>query len=332
MSKFIRWGVLSTARIGVQKMIPAMQNSRLGKVTAICSRNAEQARHIAGQLGIEKAYSSYDELLADPEIDAVYNPLPNHMHVEWTLKALQAGKHVLCEKPIGLNKAEVAKLVNDAAKFPKLKVMEAFMYRFHPQWQKVIELIAKGAIGQVKTIQAFFSYYNVDPDNIRNKPEAGGGALMDIGCYCISFSRFIFGEEPQTVSGMMDKDPVMGTDRMCSGILQFSERRTATFTCSTQLIPFQQVRIFGTDGQIVIEIPVNTPPSEPAKISWISKSKTEEIVFAPVDQYSLQADAFADAILNDRAVPTPLSDALGNMQVIDAIRESAQKNSTVNLE
>ncbi|WP_163717911.1 Gfo/Idh/MocA family protein [Mangrovibacterium lignilyticum] len=331
MSEFIRWGVLSTAKIGVQKVIPAMQKSQFGKVTAICSRNADQARTIANQLGIEKAYATYDELLADPEIDAIYNPLPNHMHVEWTLKALQAGKHVLCEKPIGLDEAEAKKLTDKAASFPKLKVMEAFMYRFHPQWKKTAELISTGAIGKVKTMQAFFSYYNVDPGNIRNKPEVGGGALMDIGCYCISFPRFIFAEEPHTVIGMMDKDPQMGTDRMSSGILLFPEGKTATFTCSTQLTSFQRVHILGDEGQIVVEIPVNAPPTEQSKITLITKSKTEDILFDAVDQYTLQADAFASAILTNKDVPTPLSDAIKNMAVIDAIRKSTDEQCWIKL-
>lgn len=331
MSEIIRWGILSTAKIGVQKVIPAMQNSKFGKVTAICSRSAEQVQNIATQLNIEKAYSSYEELLADPEIDAVYNPLPNHMHVEWTLKALKAGKHVLCEKPIGLNKNEAIHLQNEAAKFPELKVMEAFMYRFHPQWQKTIELINAGTIGNVKTVQTFFSYYNVDPANIRNKPEVGGGALMDIGCYCISFPRFIFGEEPEAVSGYMDLDPVMGTDRLTSGILKFPDGKSATFTCSTQLTPFQRAHIFGDQGQIIVEIPVNAPPTETTKITLVTKTGTEEILFDAGDQYTLQADAFASSVINKKEVPTPLTDAIGNMAVIDAIKESSATGNWLQL-
>lgn len=331
MKNFIRWGVLSTAKIGVQKVIPAIQKSKLGQVDSICSRNAEQAQKVATDLGIRKAYSSYDELLADSEIDAVYIPLPNHMHVEWTLKSLAASKHVLCEKPIGLSKKEVGFLASEAAKYPKLKVMEAFMYRFHPQWQKVKELIAAGTIGEVKAVQSFFSYYNVDPNNIRNNPEIGGGALMDIGCYCISFPRFIFGEEPVSVLGTMELDPVMGTDRLSSGILNFEDGKTASFTCSTQLVPFQRAHIFGTDGQLVVDIPVNAPPHEKTKINLINKSESREIWFDAVDQYSLQADAFAQAILNDLPVPTPLSDAIGNMSVIDAIRDSAASGNKISL-
>ncbi|WP_372776325.1 Gfo/Idh/MocA family protein [Mangrovibacterium sp.] len=331
MTQPLRWGILSTAKIGVQKVIPAIQKSKLGQVTAISSRKADQARTMANQLGIEKAYSSYDELIADPEIDAIYNPLPNHLHVEWTLKALHAGKHVLCEKPIGLNKTEALNLVREASKFPTLKVMEAFMYRFHPQWIKTSELIQSGAIGKVKTIHSFFSYFNIDPNNIRNKTNVGGGALMDIGCYCISFPRFIFGEEPLSVVGVMESDPIMGIDRMSSGILQFADGKTSTFTCSTQLVPFQRTNIVGTEGQIIVDIPVNAPTTEKTKITIIRGGDSQEIYFDPVDQYSLQADAFAMSIISGQAIPTPLSDAIGNMAVIDAIRESSQKKCWIEL-
>jgi len=331
MNKTIRWGVLSTAKIGTQKVIPAIQKSQLGEVTAICSRNREQAKTVAELLGIPRFYESYDELLKDPEIDAIYNPLPNHLHIEWTLKALAAGKHVLCEKPIGLSKAETEKLVAESAKYPDLKVMEAFMYRFHPQWQKVKELISSGAIGELRAVQSFFSYHNTDPNNIRNKADIGGGALMDIGCYCISFPRFLFDGEPKSVSGMQVIDPNFGTDRLSSGMLDFGNGRTASFTCSTQLTPFQRCHILGTNGQLVVDIPVNAPPSEPTKISLITPSTNEEIWFEAVDQYSLQADAFAQAILNRSAIPTPLSDAVGNMAVIDAIRKSAATGQLVHL-
>lgn len=327
----IRWGILSTAKIGVQKVIPAIQNSKLGKVTAICSRNQEQASKVAQQLGIEKAYASYDELLADPEIDAIYNPLPNHLHVAWTLKALKAGKHVLCEKPIGLNQEDAIHLQLETQKYPDLKVMEAFMYRFHPQWIRTKELVNEGTIGKVKTIQTFFSYYNVDPTNIRNKPEVGGGALMDIGCYCISFPRFIFEEEPEAVSAHMDIDPEMGTDRLTSAILKFPNGKSASFTCSTQLTPFQRTHIIGDEGQIVVEIPVNAPPAEQTKITLVKAGQSEEIFFDAVDQYSLQADAFAESILENKAVPTPLSDAIGNMAVIDAIKLSVKKAAWISL-
>ncbi|PTN03146.1 Gfo/Idh/MocA family protein [Mangrovibacterium marinum] len=328
----IRWGILSTAKIGLTKVIPALQNSRLGEVTAISSRVGEQAEKAARQLGIAKAYSSYEELLSDPDIDAIYNPLPNHLHVEWTLKALRAGKHVLCEKPIGMNRSEAIRLEAESRKFPTLKVMEAFMYRFHPQWVKAKQLIDAGTIGQVKTVQSFFSYFNADPNNIRNKPEVGGGALMDIGCYCISFPRFLFAEEPSAVMGFMDVDPQMRTDRLTSGILKFAAGKSSSFTCSTQLCPFQQVHILGDQGRITVEIPVNAPPTQKCKIILMVANGRKEIEFDAVDQYSLQADAFAEAILNNTPAPTPLTDAIANMAVIDAIRASAEQNTWINIE
>jgi predicted dehydrogenase len=268
--KKIRWGVLSTARIGTETVIPAMQLGEYCTVTAIASRRLEKAQAAAGQLGIEKAYGSYEELLADPDIDAVYIPLPNHLHVPWTIKALNAGKHVLCEKPIGLSAAEAQVLLSAARKFPRLKVMEAFMYRHHPQWQWAKQKVIEGEVGEVRTIQSFFSYYNADPDNIRNKADIGGGGLMDIGCYCISLSRFIFETEPWRVCGIIEEDPSMKVDRLTSGILEFS-RGTSTFTCATQLVPYQRVNIFGTKGRIEIEIPFNAPSDRPCKV-WYGDS------------------------------------------------------------
>ncbi len=324
--KKIRWGILSTAKIGVDKVIPAIQNSPYSEVIAISSRNQEQAKRVAQKLQIDKAYGSYESMLQDPEIDAIYNPLPNNLHVAWTIKAMQAGKHVLCEKPVGMNADEAILLEETTKKYPQLKVMEAFMYRFHPQWIKTLELVTTGAIGEVKTLQAFFSYHNTNPENIRNKPEVGGGALMDIGCYCVSFPRFIFNEEPSEAIANMDFDPQMGIDWLTSGMLKFNSGKTATFTCSTQLMPHQRVHILGDQGQIVVEIPVNAPPKEVTRIELITKEGTKVHEFEPVDQYTLQADAFSKAIIEDKPVPTPLSDAVSNMKVIDAIiRSSASK-------
>src|SRR5690606_19386977 len=218
----IRWGILSTARIGVVKYILAIQHSNLGVVTAIATRSVMKAREAAENLGIHKAYGSYEELLRDPDVDAIYNPLPNHLHVPWSLRALDAGKHVLCEKPVAMDAAEGQSLLEAAAKFPHLKIMEAFMYRFHPQWVKAKSLVDEGRIGALKTIHAFFSYHNIDPANIRNKSDIGGGGLMDIGCYCISLSRFLYGREPVTVRGLVERDSVMGTDVLTSGMLDFS--------------------------------------------------------------------------------------------------------------
>ena len=324
--KKVRWGVLSTARIGREKVIPALQKSQYCSVDAICSRDLEQAKKTAALLSIRKAYGSYEELLADKEIDAIYIPLPNHLHVEWAIKAMKAGKHVLCEKPIGLSSSDANTLLKASQEFPNLKVMEAFMYRYHPQWQFAKEAVIANRIGELRTVQSFFTYYNVDPDNIRNRIEVGGGAMMDIGCYCVSLSRLLFGEEPKSVLGLVERDPVMQTDRMSSGILKFS-KGTATFTCSTQLMPHQRVNILGTTGRIEIEIPFNMPADQKAKVTVFTQSGSEELLFDAVDQYTIQADLFAQAIINDTLVPFGLEDAVNNMKVIETIFESANDNS-----
>jgi predicted dehydrogenase len=326
--KKIRWGVLSTAKIGVERVIPAMQQGEYCEIVGIASRDQQKAQEAAKQLNIPKSYGSYEELLADPDIEAIYNPLPNHLHVPWSIKALEAGKHVLCEKPIGLTTAEGEALLVAAENHPQLKVMEAFMYRHHPQWQSARRLVAKGGIGQLKTIHSFFSYFNIDPQNVRNMAEIGGGGLMDIGCYCISLSRFIYGAEPQRVWGAIDYDPNFKTDRLTSGVLDFGQG-TSTFTCSTQLTPYQRVNIFGTEGRIEIEIPFNPPSDRPCKI-WLQQGgDIEEILLDICNQYTRQGDLFSQAILNDTEVQTPLEDAVANMRVIEAIVKSSESGSWV---
>ena len=328
--KKVRWGVLSTAKIGTKKVIPAMQLGEYCKFTAIASRQLEKAQAAARQLGIEKAYGSYEELLADCDVDAIYLPLPNHLHVPWAIKSLKAGKHVLCEKPIGLNAVEAQELLEASRKFPRLKVMEAFMYRHHPQWQWAKKRVSEGKIGELRTIQSFFSYYNSDPNNIRNKADIGGGGLMDIGCYCISLSRFIFGAEPRRVCSIREEDPEMKVDRLTSGILEFASG-TSTFTCAIQLVPYQRVNIFGTKGRIEIEIPFNAPPDRPCKIWHGDDARIEEVILEICNQYTIQGDLFSRAVLEDREVPTPLEDAVANMQVIDALVRSARSGSWENL-
>jgi len=322
----IRWGILSTARIGTKQVIPAMQQGQYCEVTAISSRDMDRAQAAAETLGIPKAYGSYEELLADPEIDAVYNPLPNHLHVPWSIKALEAGKHVLCEKPIALTAAEGQQLVDAARQHPHLKVMEAFMYRHHPQWQLAKRLVNEGQIGELRTIQTIFSYYLVDPKNVRNQADIGGGGLMDIGCYAISLSRFIFDAEPERVVGIVEFDPLFETDRLASAIMDFG-RGTATFTCGTQLESYQRVNILGTKGRVEIEIAFNAPPDRPCRL-WHQRGDTvEEILLPVVDQYTIQGDLFSQAILNDAPVPTPIEDAVANMQVIERIFESAREGA-----
>ncbi len=326
----VRWGQISTADIGLRKVLPGMKQSKHVELVAISSRNLDAARKAAKQLKIPKAYGSYEELLADPEIDAIYNPLPNHLHVPWSIKALEAGKHVLCEKPIALTAAEGQMLVDAAKKFPHLKVMEAFMYRHHPQWQKAKQLVLDGKIGELRTIQSFFSYFNDNPNNIRNMADIGGGGLMDIGCYNISLSRFIFDAEPDRVVGIVEYDPKLKTDRLASGMMDFG-RGTATFTCSTQLSSYQRVNIFGTRGRIEIEIPFNAPPDKPCKMWYQHDGKIQEIVLKTTDQYTVQGELMSLAILNNTPVPTPLEDAVQNMRVIEAIVASSRDGSWVKM-
>jgi predicted dehydrogenase len=346
----LRFGILSTAKIGTVKVIPAMQRGELTEVVAIASRDEARARAAAEKLGIPRAHGSYEALLGDAEVDAIYNPLPNHLHVPWSIRTLNAGKHVLCEKPIATSTGEARQLLAAARAHPELKVMEAFMYRFHPQWKRAQEIVAAGGIGTLRTIQSFFSYYNVDPLNIRNQADIGGGGLMDIGCYCISLARLMFAAEPVRVCGLVEYDPKLKTDRLASGLLDFG-RGTATFTCSTQLVPYQRVNIFGTEGRIEIEIPFNAPPDKPCKM-WHetrrgltpfaqsaeqkgsdplpdSGPQLKEIVCPICDQYTLQGDAFARAVLENTPVPTPLEDAVANMQVIEALVASGKRGEWV---
>jgi len=327
----LRWGVLSTANIGLKKVIPAMQLGEFTTVAAIASRNLASAQQAAAKLNIPKAYGSYEELLADPEIDAIYNPLPNQLHVPWTIKAAQAGKHVLCEKPLSLTVAEAKTLLAVRAA-TGVKIGEAFMIRTYPQWLRLRELLSEGRIGQLRSIAGFFSYFNNDPANIRNQVASGGGALMDIGCYCIFASRFAFGSLPTRVSALIDRDPVLGTDRLTSAMLDFggaSFPGQSIFTCSTQLVPYQRMHFFGTKGRIEIEIPFNAPPDRPTRIfidngQDVFGSGITSETFPVCDQYTLQGDAFSKAVLENTEFPVPLEDAIANMAVIEAIFQSAK--------
>ena len=324
--KSIKWGILSTAKIGMEHLIPAIQASEMGTVHAIASRDAQKAEEAAGRMNIPVSYGSYEELLADETVNAIYNPLPNHLHVPWTIKAMEADKHVLCEKPIALNSKEAESLLQKTREFPDLKVTEAFMYRFHPQWEEVQSLIGNGEIGTPESIHAVFTYYNDDPENIRNWPHMGGGGLMDIGCYCISVSRFLFDSEPDSVYGKLDIDPGFGVDRKASGILKFGDK-TSTFTCSTKIENDQRVVIYGSGGLIEVEKPFNPPGDKSVHIYLTKNGKHQAIEVEAVDQYKLQVDAFNNSILNDAAVPTPLEDAVANMKVIDAVFKSGEKSS-----
>jgi predicted dehydrogenase len=318
----LRWGIMSTANIGVRKVIPATQKAERCEVVAIASRDAARAERAAGELGIPRSYEGYEALLADPDVDAVYIPLPNHEHAAWTIAAARAGKHVLCEKPLAMTVAEGEEMVRICAA-EGVVLMEAFMYRLHPSWEGVRELVASGRIGRLRAVQSWFSYFNDDPANIRNVPEFGGGALYDIGCYCINLSRMLFEREPSGIEASVTRDGT-GTDVLTSAILAFDED-VATFTCSTRAEPDQRVHVFGTEGRISVGIPFNIPPDRPTEIVLTSGGdppvhpSSETITFPTADVYTVQAERFAEAVLDGRPVPIPPEDAIGNLRVIEAI-------------
>jgi predicted dehydrogenase len=326
----VKWGVLGAARIARMKVIPAMLRGEMSEVVAIASREERTAKAAAADLGVLKAYGSYEALLADPEIEAIYNPLPNHLHVPWSIRAAEAGKHVLCEKPIALNTAECRALM-EVRDRTGVKIGEAFMVRTHPQWLRARELVRSGEIGDLLAVMGAFSYFNRDPKNVRNVPEWGGGALMDIGCYPIQISRFLFGREPVHVAGAIDRDPDMGIDRLTSALLDFAPGH-CVFTCSMQMVPYQRVQILGSRGRIEMEIPFNAPPDRTCRIFiddgrdlFGGGTRIEE--FAVCDQYTIQGDLFSAAIRNGSEVPTPLEDSLGNMTVIERIFASGVSGS-----
>lgn len=327
MTQMIKWGVLGCAGIAAKAVIPAIQSSRLGRVAAIASRDAEKASAMATRFGIGKSYGSYEDLLSDPDIDAIYNPLPNHLHVPMTIKALEHGKPVLCEKPIALNAAQASELA-EAQKAANLPVAEAFMVRHHPQWKKARAMVAEGRLGDVRAIQTIFAYYLDDPKNVRNQADIGGGGLFDVGCYAINTARFLFDAEPLRAVALMENDPVFGTDRLTSGLLAFPEGRQLAFTCSTQLSLTQKVTVLGTRGRLEIPIPFNAPADQQTVLIFddgrdLAGGGRQEIVIEPVDQYREQVDAFAEAVLSGTPLETGLDDAIANMKAIDALFRSA---------
>jgi predicted dehydrogenase len=319
----LHWGILSTADIGRTKVIPAIQRARRCRVVAIASREPGRARQVADELTIPAAYGTYEELLDDTSVDAVYIPLPNHLHLEWTLRAIAAGKHVLCEKPLALNAADAGRMV-DAAETAGLTLMEAFMYRLHPSWVAVRDLVAAGRIGRLMAIQSWFSYYNDDPANIRNIRAAGGGALYDIGCYNVSLSRLLFGGEPSRVRASVLRDPTSGVDVLTSAILEFDGGQ-ATFTCSTRTETDQRVHVYGTTGRIVIGIPFNIPPDRPTQVFVTAGGDppvaphTETLTFGTADPYTVEAEVFAAMVLDGTAAPFPARDAVANLRVLEQI-------------
>jgi predicted dehydrogenase len=322
----IKWGILSTAKIGLKQVIPAMQMGKYSEVTAIGSRSLDKAEVAASSLGIEKAYGSYEALLEDPEVDAIYNPLPNNLHLEWTVKAMEAGKHVLCEKPVALTVADVEEMIEARDKY-EVKVGEAFMVKSNPQWIETRERVRRGEVGDLRLIQGMFSYYNVDPSNIRNIPELGGGGIWDIGCYPVTTSRYVFEQEPVRILAILEFDPEMKTDRLGSVIMEFPSGQ-AQFAVSTQLVPFQRMHIFGTDGHLEVKIPFNAPNDRPCTVAQDRGSiLLDEITthtYPVSNQYTLMADGFSKAILEDAEVPVTLEDAVNNTRALTAIFESAK--------
>jgi predicted dehydrogenase len=319
----VRWGVLSTARIGVDKVIPATRTAPRCEVVAIASRELARAQAAASALGIERAYGSYEALLADPDVDAVYNPLPNDLHAPWTIAAAGAGKHVLCEKPLAMDPAEAERMIA-ACEEAGVLLMEAFMYRLHPTWVAVRELVTSGRIGELRAVQSWFSYFNDDPNDIRNVAASGGGALYDIGCYSVNLSRMLFGTEPVRIQGSVTRDPVTGIDTLTSGILGFADG-VATFTCAIRAEPDQRVHIYGANGRISFEIPFNIPPDLPMRVFVTAggdppvRPETEVLTFDPANEYTIQAERFAAAVLDRTPVPIPPSDAVGNLRVIEEL-------------
>ena len=319
--KRVVWGVLGTARIGLQRVLPGMMKSPWCDIRAIASRSEASARKAADSLGIPKAYGSYEALLADPEIEAIYNPLPNHLHVPWVLKAALAGKHVLCEKPIALNAGEAARL---RAVPEHILVMEAFMVRFHPQWLRARELIRNGELGELRAVQMFFSYNDTDPANIRNIADIGGGALYDIGCYPIVAGRFFFEAEPIRATALIDRDPRFKTDRLASALVDFGAGRQLGFTVSTQSTPYQRIQLCGSKRRIEIQIPVNAPQGAGTVLfiddgSSLAGAGIRTETLPESDQYTLQGEAFSKAVRGEIPLPYGVADAIANMRVIDAL-------------
>jgi predicted dehydrogenase len=318
---------MGAAAIAVGKVVPAMQRGQWCEVTAIASRDAARARAAAAELGIPRAYGSYADLLDDDGIEAIYNPLPNHLHVPWSIRAAEAGKHVLCEKPIGLNAAEARQLlaVRDRT---GVQVGEAFMVRTHPQWLAARQLIEAGRIGELRLVSGHFSYFKRDPANIRNRLDYGGGALMDVGCYPVTLSRFLFREEPARVAALLERDPELRIDRLTSVLLHFPSGQ-ATFSCATQLVAYQRMHIYGEAGRIEVEVPFNAPADRPCRILLDDGrdpfgTGIETMEFPIVDQYTIQGDRFSESIRRGTGVPVPLEDSVANMTVIDAIFRSAR--------
>ena len=328
----LRWGILSTARIARHKVIPGIQRAGSCRVVAIASRDPERAREVAREAAIPTAHDSYEALLTDGDVEAVYIPLPNHLHAEWAIAAARAGKHVLCEKPLALTAADAERMIA-VADAEGILLMEAFMYRLHPSWVAVRDLVASGRIGRLVAVQSWFSYYNDDPANIRNIRAYGGGALFDIGCYNVNLSRMLFDGEPARVEASILRDPASGVDVLTSGILEFDGGGVATFTCATRAEDDQRVHIYGTDGRISIDIPFNIPPDRPTRVSVVRGGEppvspaTEVLTFETADPYTVEAERLAAAALAGLPAPVPPADAVANLRVIERLFEAGAREA-----
>jgi predicted dehydrogenase len=325
----VRWGVLGVSEHFIRRVVLPIKKSSIVELYGIASRSPEKAKNTAEKYGITRSYSSYDELLEDENIEAVYIPLPNHLHAKWIKKTADKGKHILCEKPLALTKDEAQESV-DYAKSKGVLIMEAFMYRFHPEWQRVYELISVGEIGEVQSIYTFFAYNNPDPKNIRNNPDYGGGGLLDIGCYAVSISRFLLGKEPRKVISLIYNDSNFKVDILSSGIIDFGKARSL-FTVATKLFSNQRVDINGSRGYINILIPFNIYPDVPAKVSITTSVGTRTLEFFPVDQYGLEFESFSLSIRNNKSTPIPSDDIVNNQKVLDALFESAKTKSWISV-
>ncbi|MFZ1425886.1 MAG: Gfo/Idh/MocA family oxidoreductase [Geminicoccaceae bacterium] len=326
----LRFGVLGAAKIAREKVIPPLQQAARCEVVALASRDGARGREVAARLGIARVHDSYEALLADPDIDAVYNPLPNHLHVPWTIKAAEAGKHVLCEKPIGLHAGEVEELIQVRDR-TGVRIQEAFMVRTHPQWLRARELVRSGRLGELKAINGLFSYYLVDPANVRNVAEWGGGGMLDIGCYPITTARFVIGAEPSRVAAMLERDPSTGIDRLGSALLDFGAVQCC-FQYGTQLVPRQTMQFLGTKARLEVEIPFNAPNDAPCRLHLyegpgLGLVATATIELPACDQYGVMGDAFAASVQDGTPQPVPLEDSLANMRVIDAVFRAADRGT-----
>ena len=320
--KKLRMGVLGCSRHYALRVALSLRSSLLIEPYAVASRDAAKAKKFAQTWGFSLSYGSYEDLLSDSNVDFVYIPLPNHLHFEYIKKAADAGKPILCEKPLCLNAKEAAEAAEYCEK-RKIPLMEAFMYRFHPQWVRTAEIVKSGELGTVLATSGVFSYTNMDGENIRNKADCGGGALLDIGCYTVSSSRLLMGGEPKRVAASLIRDPVFKTDILSSAILDYGDGRTAAFTVSTQMFPHQRITAYGTSGTLSVEVPFNMFVDIPGVLTIATNIAKREVKTEIADQYLLMYDAFARAIIEKTDVPIPISDAVANMAVLDAVFAAA---------